>query len=199
MPKFLATPGTVRTAPLYRYLIPIRGEGHCPCARGPTVTQSGCKGHRVPTSQAATGLWDPANNQTIHSASAVFPHFQTAQSTQGTPDKGSLQHVLNTMILGKVLTKKLFASEERAINSLPLAQDISIPENLKRALAGPDWHHWEQARLNKLQQMKKHGVWQAIKKTLAMKTIGHFWVFDTKIDESGNFEKFKAQLVARSD
>ncbi|MBW0532581.1 hypothetical protein O181_072296 [Austropuccinia psidii MF-1] len=47
--------------------------------------------------------------------------------------------------------------------------------------------------------MKKRGVWQAIKKTPAMKTIGHHWVFDTKLDESGNIKKFKAQLVARSD
>ncbi|MBW0479628.1 hypothetical protein O181_019343 [Austropuccinia psidii MF-1] len=88
---------------------------------------------------------------------------------------------------------------ERAIASLPLAKDISIPENLKQALAGPDRHRWEQACLDELQQMKKRGVWQAIEKTPAMKTIGHCWVFDTKIGESGNVEKFKARLVARRD
>ncbi|MBW0571003.1 hypothetical protein O181_110718 [Austropuccinia psidii MF-1] len=38
--------------------------------------------------------------------------------------------------------------------------------------------------------MNKQGVWQA------MKTSGHCWVFDTKLDESGNIKKFKAQLVA---
>ncbi|MBW0512433.1 hypothetical protein O181_052148 [Austropuccinia psidii MF-1] len=32
-----------------------------------------------------------------------------------------------------------------------------------------------------------------------MKTIGNCCVFDTKIDESGNVKKFKAQLVARGD
>ncbi|MBW0481588.1 hypothetical protein O181_021303 [Austropuccinia psidii MF-1] len=47
--------------------------------------------------------------------------------------------------------------------------------------------------------MKRCGVWHAIKKTPTMKTIGHGWVFDTKIDESCNVEKFKARLVARGD
>ncbi|MBW0528987.1 hypothetical protein O181_068702 [Austropuccinia psidii MF-1] len=144
-------------------------------------------------------LWDPANNRMIHLASVIFPRFQTAQSTQETSDKGSLRHLLNAMTLGKVPTEIIFVREERAINSLPLAKDILIPENLKQALAGPYRHHWEQACLDKLQQMKKRGVWQAIKKTPAMKTIGYCWVFDTKIDELGNVKKFKAQLVACGD
>ncbi|MBW0512438.1 hypothetical protein O181_052153 [Austropuccinia psidii MF-1] len=93
--------------------------------------------------------WPLANNQMIHLASAIFPHFQTAQSTQETPDKGSLRHVLNAMTLGKVPTEIFFA-RERAINSLPLAKDILIPENLKQALVGPDRHHWEQACLDEL-------------------------------------------------
>ncbi|MBW0473193.1 hypothetical protein O181_012908 [Austropuccinia psidii MF-1] len=131
--------------------------------------------------------------------SAIFPRFQMAQSAQETLDKGSLRHVLNTMTLGQVPTEVSFACKERAINSLPLAKDILIPESLKQALAGPDWHYWEQACLDKLHKMKKRGIWQAIKKTLAMKTIGHWWVFDTKIDELGNIEKFKAQLVACSN
>ncbi|MBW0476849.1 hypothetical protein O181_016564 [Austropuccinia psidii MF-1] len=99
----------------------------------------------------------------------------------------------------QVLTKVLFEREERVIDSLPLAKDISIPENLKQALAGLDRHRWEQACLEELQQMKRHSVWHAIEKMPTMKTIGHCWVFETKIDESGNIEKFKARLGARGD
>ncbi|MBW0468131.1 hypothetical protein O181_007846 [Austropuccinia psidii MF-1] len=135
----------------------------------------------------------------IHSVSAIFPCFQTAQSMLETTEKGSLRHVLNAMMLGKVPTEVFFAHEEREINSLPLAKDISIPENLKQALAGPNRHHWEQACLNKICQMKKRGVWQEIGKTPATRNIGHHWVFETKIDESGNVKKFKAQLVAHAD
>ncbi|MBW0481301.1 hypothetical protein O181_021016 [Austropuccinia psidii MF-1] len=89
--------------------------------------------------------------------------------------------------------------EEKAINSLPLEKDISVPENLKQALASSHQHHWERACLAELDQMKRRNVWQAIDRKPGMKTIGHFWVFDKKIDEDGNIEKFKAQLVARGD
>ncbi|MBW0478000.1 hypothetical protein O181_017715 [Austropuccinia psidii MF-1] len=74
-------------------------------------------------------LWDPESNRMIHSASAVFPHFQTACL-----DKGSLRHVLNMMSLGQVPTELYFECEEKAINSLLLAKDILVPENLKQAL-----------------------------------------------------------------
>ncbi|MBW0462104.1 hypothetical protein O181_001819 [Austropuccinia psidii MF-1] len=87
--------------------------------------------------------WPPVGNQMIHSESAIFLHFQTAHSTPGTLDKGSLRHVLNTMSLGQVPTELCFECKEKAISSLPLAKDISIPENLKQALVGPHHTHWE--------------------------------------------------------
>ncbi|MBW0537100.1 hypothetical protein O181_076815 [Austropuccinia psidii MF-1] len=80
--------------------------------------------------------WPPANNQMIHLESAIFPHFQTAQSAQETPDKGSLRHVLNAMTLANVPTEIFFVHEERAINYLLLEKDITIPENLKQASLG---------------------------------------------------------------
>ncbi|MBW0517254.1 hypothetical protein O181_056969 [Austropuccinia psidii MF-1] len=129
-----------------------------------------------------------------HSASVIFPRFQTACSY-----KGSLGHVLNTMSLGQVPTELYFEREEKAINSLPLAKDISVLENLRQALVGPHQHHWEQACLDDLDQMKRRGVWQAIDRTPTMKTIRHRWVFDTKLGEYGNINKFKARLVARGN
>ncbi|MBW0532582.1 hypothetical protein O181_072297 [Austropuccinia psidii MF-1] len=53
----LTKSGPVWTAPLNCYIISIWGKGHCACSGGPTVTQAGRKGHLVPTSQTATGLW----------------------------------------------------------------------------------------------------------------------------------------------
>ncbi|MBW0536821.1 hypothetical protein O181_076536 [Austropuccinia psidii MF-1] len=73
----------------------------------------------------------------------------------------------------QVPTELYFERQEKAISSLLLAKDISIPENLRKALVGPHSHHWEHACLHKLHQMNKQGVWQAIDKTQAMKTIGH--------------------------
>ncbi|MBW0481589.1 hypothetical protein O181_021304 [Austropuccinia psidii MF-1] len=52
--------------------------------------------------------------------------------------RGSLRHILNAMTLSKVPTKVIFAREERAIDSLLLAKDILVPENLNQALVGPD-------------------------------------------------------------
>ncbi|MBW0526938.1 hypothetical protein O181_066653 [Austropuccinia psidii MF-1] len=72
----------------------------------------------------------------IHSASAIFRPFQTDHLTQQTLDKGSLRHVISTMSLGQVPTELYFERKEKAISSLPLAKDMSIPENLKQALSG---------------------------------------------------------------
>ncbi|MBW0515777.1 hypothetical protein O181_055492 [Austropuccinia psidii MF-1] len=103
------------------------------------------------------------------------------------------------MSLAQVPTELYFECEEKAINSLPLAKDISVLENLRQALAGPHQHHWEQACLDKLDQMKRRGVWQPISRTPTMKTIRHHWVFDTKLDEYGNIKKVKARLLACGD
>ncbi|MBW0470131.1 hypothetical protein O181_009846 [Austropuccinia psidii MF-1] len=126
----------------------------------------------------------------IHSASAIFPRFKTACSDEGTLAKGSLRHMLNTMFLSQVPMELYFERKEKAISSLPLVKDISILETLRQALVSPHQHHWEQVCLDELNQMKKQGVWQAINRTPAMKTIRHRWVFNTKLDEYGNIEKF---------
>ncbi|MBW0461676.1 hypothetical protein O181_001391 [Austropuccinia psidii MF-1] len=174
VPRFIATPGLVQTATVDHDIIPVWGKGY---------------------SSGGWLLWDVVGNQMIYSASAIFPFFQTALSDKGTLAKGSLRHMLNTMSLGQVPTELYFECEEKVINSLLLAKDISVLENLRQALGGPHQHHWEQACLDKLNQMKRRGVWQAINRTPAMRTIGHCWVFNTKLDEYGNIEKFKVQLL----
>ncbi|MBW0483196.1 hypothetical protein O181_022911 [Austropuccinia psidii MF-1] len=103
------------------------------------------------------------------------------------------------MSLGQVPTEFFFKHEEEAIESVPLAKGILIPDHLGEAIPGSHKQHWEMVCLNKLHQMEKQGVWQVIDKTQGMKTIGHFWVFDTKLNESGNIKKFNTRLVAHGD
>ncbi|MBW0475673.1 hypothetical protein O181_015388 [Austropuccinia psidii MF-1] len=122
-----------------------------------------------------------------------------AHSDEGTLAKGSLRHVHNTMLLGQVPTELYVECKEKVINSLPLAKDISVLENLKQALVSPHQHHWEQACLDELDLMKRQGLWQAIDRTPEMKTIGHCWVFNTKLDEYGNIKKFKRWKVCSFD
>ncbi|MBW0522011.1 hypothetical protein O181_061726 [Austropuccinia psidii MF-1] len=110
-----------------------------------------------------------------------------------------LPHVLNAMTLGEVPTEVIFRHEEEAINSLPLAKDISIPEHLGQAMSGLHWRHWEQACFEELEQMQKQEVWHVVDKEPGMRTISHCWVFDTKLNKDGNVKKFKARLVAHGD
>ncbi|MBW0535400.1 hypothetical protein O181_075115 [Austropuccinia psidii MF-1] len=75
-------------------------------------------------------LWDAAKNCLIQSASVVFPAFQRADIPSMVEHKGSLQHVLNSMSVGEVLTESIFVEEMAAIDSLPLPKDVSIPQHL---------------------------------------------------------------------
>ncbi|MBW0494724.1 hypothetical protein O181_034439 [Austropuccinia psidii MF-1] len=143
-------------------------------------------------------LWDPADNRMIHSARVIFPRFQTANISDAPPSEGLLPHVLNAMTLGEVPTKVIFRREE-AIDSLPLAKDISSPEHLGQAMLGLHRRHWEQACFEELNQMQKREVWCVVDKEPGMRTISHCWVFDTKLNKDGSVKKFKACLVARGD
>ncbi|MBW0473016.1 hypothetical protein O181_012731 [Austropuccinia psidii MF-1] len=144
-------------------------------------------------------LWEPSTNRMAQSARVIFPHFQPTANSSGPISKGSLGHVVNAMSLGEVPTEHLLAVENRAIDSLLLVKDVSIPEHLGRALSGPHREKWREACLPKLDQMASRDVWEAVEKKLGMKTIGHRWVFDIKRNVDGSVDRFKARLVARGD
>ncbi|MBW0515497.1 hypothetical protein O181_055212 [Austropuccinia psidii MF-1] len=103
-------------------------------------------------------LWDAAENGLVQSASIVFPAFQRTEIPTMVEHKGSLQHVLNSMTIGEVLTKSIFAEEAPAINSLPLAKDIVIPQHLGQALHGPNQHHWKELCMAELAQMERQYI-----------------------------------------
>ncbi|MBW0545563.1 hypothetical protein O181_085278 [Austropuccinia psidii MF-1] len=144
-------------------------------------------------------LWNRVDYRMIHSESVIFPRFQTANTTNAPPSKGSLPHVLNAMRLRDVPTEIIFRGEKEAIDSLILAKDISTPEHLGQSMSGLHRQQWEQACFDELEQMQKREVWHVVDKEPGMKTIGHWLVFDTKLDKDGNVRKLKACLVTCGD
>ncbi|MBW0542200.1 hypothetical protein O181_081915 [Austropuccinia psidii MF-1] len=86
-------------------------------------------------------LWDQQTNKMVQSMSVIFPQFQTSRQAD-TPIRGSLMHIMNAMLLGKVLTEQYFEEENRAIASLPLVKDVKIPNHLGQVLSGPHRKHW---------------------------------------------------------
>ncbi|MBW0468285.1 hypothetical protein O181_008000 [Austropuccinia psidii MF-1] len=62
-------------------------------------------------------FWPLADNKMIHSASMIFPRFQTAKIANAPLSKGLLPHVLNAMMLREVPTKVIFRREKEVIIS----------------------------------------------------------------------------------
>ncbi|MBW0482983.1 hypothetical protein O181_022698 [Austropuccinia psidii MF-1] len=132
-------------------------------------------------------LWDQHTNKMVQSVSVIFPQFQTSRQAD-TPTKGSLMHIMNAMLLGKVPTEQYFEEENRAIASLPLVKDVKIPNHLGQALSGPHRDHWRAGPDGKEGRVGCYG-----------ERAGHWWVFDLKTNTDGGIAKFKAQLVACGD
>ncbi|MBW0521634.1 hypothetical protein O181_061349 [Austropuccinia psidii MF-1] len=118
-------------------------------------------------------LWDPTGNQMVRSASVVFPHFQSLRVSATKPQKGLLSHSSNSMMLGQVPMEHYIKQENKAIDSLPLAKNIIIPEHLGKALSGQFKSKWKVACKAELEQILVRDVWEAVNRTKSMKTIGH--------------------------
>ncbi|MBW0464943.1 hypothetical protein O181_004658 [Austropuccinia psidii MF-1] len=123
---------------------------------------------------------------------AVYCKLRRALMQADTPAKGSLMHIMNTMLLGEVPTEQYFEEENRAIASLPLVKEVKIPNHLVQELSGPHWDHWRTACLTELAQMAKRDVWDVMVKEPGMKTIGHQWLFDLETNTNSGIAKFKA-------
>ncbi|MBW0478213.1 hypothetical protein O181_017928 [Austropuccinia psidii MF-1] len=144
-------------------------------------------------------LWEPSTNKMVQSASVIFPQFQPANTAQESSNKGSLRHIVSTVLLGEVPTEKYFESENQAIDLILMAKDVNIPTHLGKALSGAYQENWKAACQAELDQMATRDVWEVLPKLPGMKTIGHCWVFDLKCNLDGTVEEFKARLVARGD
>ncbi|MBW0536475.1 hypothetical protein O181_076190 [Austropuccinia psidii MF-1] len=143
-------------------------------------------------------LWDQNTNKMLQLVGVIFPQFQPCRQA-ATPVKGCLTHIMNAMVLGEVPTEQYFDEENCAVSSLPLVEDVKIPSHLGQALNGPHNNQWQTACMTELNQMAARDVWDIVVKEPGMKTIGHWWVFDLKINADGSIERFKARLVAHGD
>ncbi|MBW0543122.1 hypothetical protein O181_082837 [Austropuccinia psidii MF-1] len=144
-------------------------------------------------------LWELSAKKMVLLASVIFPRFQSSTNSPRPTPKKLLGHIVNTMSLGEVLTERLFAAGNQAIDSLILVKDVCIPEHMGRVLSGPHCEKWRQACIAKLYQMTARDVWEVVEKKPGMKPIGHWWVFDLKRNVDGSVERSKARLVARGD
>ncbi|MBW0467658.1 hypothetical protein O181_007373 [Austropuccinia psidii MF-1] len=144
-------------------------------------------------------LWDPESDRLVQSASIVFLHFQSSGIKDADCQKGSLSHIVNAETLGQVPMECYFNDENMAIDTLPVAKDITIPEHLGQVLSGLLSHEWRRACKAELEQMLLRDVWELVVKDNTMKTIGHRWVFDIKHHADRTIEKFKAHLIARGN
>jgi hypothetical protein len=103
---------------------------------------------------------------------------------------------INNLRLGEIPTNEIAASQDLAIQSLPVCTDIAVPAHIHHALSGSHSDCWRQAAEAELSQLKKLGVWSAVDPVKGCKVIGARWVFALKRDSSGDINKFKAQYVA---
>ncbi|MBW0543377.1 hypothetical protein O181_083092 [Austropuccinia psidii MF-1] len=90
-------------------------------------------------------LWDPVGDRQIQSTSVVFPYFLSSNNTPTGCVKGLLSYIVNAATLGQVPKERYFENEIKAIDTLPVTKDITIPENLGQALSGLLQHEWKRA------------------------------------------------------
>ncbi|MBW0527303.1 hypothetical protein O181_067018 [Austropuccinia psidii MF-1] len=105
-------------------------------------------------------LWDCETNFLLQLESVSFMFFQHTGVPAVPEHKGSVQHVLNLMMLREVPTESLFAKEMSAIDCLPLAKNIMIPQHLGQALGGPHQDHWKGECMAEVTQMEEQDVWE---------------------------------------
>ncbi|KAL4556874.1 hypothetical protein LXL04_035040 [Taraxacum kok-saghyz] len=75
--------------------------------------------------------------------------------------------------------------------------NLHEPSNYKESMAGPEAAQWQEAMNSEIQSMKNNQVWNLVKPTHGLKTVGCRWIFKNKIDMDENVHTFKAKLVAK--
>lgn len=82
--------------------------------------------------------------------------------------------------------------------SFYVSTDInSDPEIVQDALNGPLKEEWKKAMRAEYESLLKNNVWELVERPRNHNVIKSKWMFKTKRNASGVFERFKARLVAR--
>lgn len=71
------------------------------------------------------------------------------------------------------------------------------PVSYKEAISSNHSTQWLAAMEDELKSMKDNNVWDLVELPQGVKAVGCKWVYKTKLDSSGNIERYKARLVAK--
>lgn len=71
------------------------------------------------------------------------------------------------------------------------------PQTVQEALSSPQKEEWEKAMNEEYRSMIEKEVWELVDRPKDQNVVKCKWVFKIKRNAAGNFERFKARLVAR--
>lgn len=74
---------------------------------------------------------------------------------------------------------------------------LDEPSSYEEAMASPNRLKWQAAMQAEYDSLLSNGVWRLVERPQNRNVVKSKWVYKVKQDASGNFEKFKARLVAR--
>ena len=78
-----------------------------------------------------------------------------------------------------------------------LAAEVRSPPNVAMALEGSRGAEWAAAMEAEQESLWENGVYEEVQRPAGKKVIGTKWVLRVKPDVEGNFDKFKARVVAK--
>ncbi|MBW0476544.1 hypothetical protein O181_016259 [Austropuccinia psidii MF-1] len=142
----------------------------------------------------------PSSRLIVHSTHAVFPETHEAPLIKNEhSDKMKIDNLINSisMTLGQVPTNEIVDQQQSTIENTRMVPDMTLPNNIKHALASKDSTEWLLAANNELKQFDKLNVWTAVDAQLKIKVLGARWVFSLKRDSEGNVIKYKARYVVK--
>ena len=74
---------------------------------------------------------------------------------------------------------------------------IKDPVTYEEAMSRNDAVYWKKAYAEELEAFVKQELFSTVLKPVGRKVIGYKWVFKTKLNEDGQVERYKAQLIAQ--
>lgn len=179
---------------------------HVPCEIRRKMDQRGKLMLMVgyPSGKKGWSFWDPQGGKlvTVESLLARFlsdgppvPLLPAEPPVDSECSKRSLQHVLNTLELGKFDAEKCVEEQDDLVanmNKQVIKHGVIIPKSYTEAVRLPEATKWLQACKDELAQITEMGVWEASHLPLDKNLTDVRWVFDVKKDG-----RFKARLVVK--
>jgi len=90
--------------------------------------------------------------------------------------------------------QKVSGESEEPQNTALVMKD---PVTYEEAMSRNDAVYWKKAYAEELEAFVKQELFSTVLKPVGCKVIGCKWVFKTKLNEDGQVERYKAQLVAQ--